>query len=522
MDIDAIFIKAHNLIHQIRHEYSKESTNDIRNTLTLLFTTGAGLLVALYVGRALFHTSSSYYASLYRGEEDDIVQAVHEKAQKDDKQKDEVDFAVPLVGFVSFSTTWERRWQTLAMFSSSLAFILPMTLACWFFTIYMAVVLPLQNLQYETHYRPVIMLASTVYWMYLMFVMLDKSQTMGNREPFMRLWTQWWSYTCDYLPCLLVKTADLPATTAVTSKNDDGTTTTTTKTNKYVMGYHPHGIIAVGTFCAFATDSVRVLDLSDEDNDKIESPFKEKRGFSSLFPRLDRRVVTLPQNFVTPLLREYFLSMGCITSQKESFRSYLQTHQSNASIDKDTATGRAMIVVVGGAAESMMAEEGSINLVLRNRRGFVREAIMAGASLVPVLGFGETNLYHFWESEKDSLAAKWQRFVKANFGFASPNFRGRSIFLKEIGNMPYRTPVVVVVGTPIAPPTSERIDGKLYKDFAPVIDRKTDEPMNKDGKILKEWHTKYVQALEALYNQHKNAQWNMPGKSRSKSLRIIR
>ena len=48
-----------------------------------------------------------------------------------------------------------------------------------------------------------------------------------------------------------------------------------------------------------------------------------------------------------------------------------------------------MVVVVGGAAESMLAHEGHIELVLKHRRGFVREAIMADASLVPVLGFGE-------------------------------------------------------------------------------------------------------------------------------------
>ncbi|KAL3916963.1 MAG: hypothetical protein SGARI_007832 [Bacillariaceae sp.] len=175
-----------------------------------------------------------------------------------------------------------------------------------------------------------------------------------------------------------------------------------------------------------------------------------------------------------------------------------------------------MVVVVGGASESMYAEEGSINLVLRNRRGFVREAIMAGASLVPVLSFGETNLYHFWESEDGSVTAKFQRWVKKNFGF------GRSIFLRDIGIMPIRTPVVVVVGAPIAPPTPEQIDGKLYKDFSPKIDRKSDKPLNDDGKVLKDWHTKYVHALEALYNEHKNAQWNMPGKKRSKSMRIIR
>lgn len=101
-------------------------------------------------------------------------------------------------------------------------------------------------------------------------------------------------------------------------------------------------------------------------------------------------------------------------------------------------------------------------------------------------------------------------------------FRGRSIFLKEVGILPYRTPVVVVVGAPIAPPTNDELQGRECRDFAPKIDRSTDEALNADGKLLKEWHTRYVNALEALYNQHKDAQWNMPGKSRSKSMRILR
>ena len=93
--------------------------------------------------------------------------------------------------------------------------------------------------------------------------------------------------------------------------------------------------------------------------------------------------------------------------------------------------------------------------------------------------------------------------------------------MKEVGILPYRTPVVVVVGAPIAPPTIQQLHGKAYRDFSPKIDRTTDKAQNEDGKLLQEWHRRYVQALEELYNTHKDAQWNMPGKSRSKSMRIL-
>ena len=75
--------------------------------------------------------------------------------------------------------------------------------------------------------------------------------------------------------------------------------------------------------------------------------------------------------------------MGAVTSEKETFRRYLNKKHSNS---------RAMVVVVGGAAESMYAYEGHIELVLKHRRGFVREAILANASLVPVLGFGKCRI----------------------------------------------------------------------------------------------------------------------------------
>jgi hypothetical protein len=101
-------------------------------------------------------------------------------------------------------------------------------------------------------------------------------------------------------------------------------------------------------------------------------------------------------------------------------------------------------------------------------------------------------------------------------------FRGRSIFLKEVGILPYRTPVVVVVGAPIPPPTRQELQDKNYQDFSPKIDRSNDDALNEDGKVLKEWHSRYVTALEGLYNDHKNSHWNMPGKSRSKSLRILK
>lgn len=48
--------------------------------------------------------------------------------------------------------------------------------------------------------------------------------------------------------------------------------------------------------------------------------------------------------------------------------------------------------------------------ILKRRKGFVRIALQTGASLVPVFGFGETDLFETYVPPPNSLLAKAQRF----------------------------------------------------------------------------------------------------------------
>jgi len=271
-------------------------------------------------------------------------------------------------------------------------------------------------------------------------------------------------------------------------------------------------IHSVGAMCAFSTDGARTIDLTkkgvDEPSDDPTAMEAAPRGFFSLFPGLDRRVVTLPINFSTPFMREYIMGMRCVNSDKETFRSTLA---------KNGSKGNALVVVVGGAAESMLVKPGCIELVLEHRRGFVREAIRAGASIVPSLAFGETDLYYVTEEEEGSLISKIQEWVNKVTGVAMPLFRGRGILLVDFGMMPLRKPIVVVVGAPIAPPKLE--DGVT---FDPIVDRSTQEPQNEHGKLLCEWHEKYVTALTELYDAYKDKEWNRPGKNRKQSMVIVK
>lgn len=405
----------------------------------------------------------------------------NQQAHRQQSQRSSILVQAPLVGQVSFGSSWERRWQTLAMFSCSLYFILPSIVVMWALTLYCLMGRPITR---ETG-TPSLLTGLVALYVGFVFV-LDKSATSGSRPPLLRNATQWWKYACDYLPLLLVKTAELPCGT------------------RYILGYHPHGIISVGCFGAFATDGSRVLDLTRTKNDNKDATNNEQRGFSSLFPGLDRRVITLPQNFNTPFLREYFLFMGALTSAKETFRTVLQK------------TNTALVVVVGGAAESLQSQEGTMDLVLEKRKGFVREAILAQASLVPVLGFGENDLYKVYETSSGSWMASFQALVKKWTGLGMPLFQGRSILFQDIGIMPQRKPLVVVVGAPIAPPPLKS------SGFRPEIDPQTGEALNEDGRILNEYHAKYMEAIEDLYKTYKDAPWNIPGRDRRKSLAIVK
>ena len=401
-----------------------------------------------------------------------------ERTDKPRRRESEL-FEAPLVGQISFGSSRERRIQTLALFTCSLYFIMPMVPVSIYWTA-MLLMSPLTTI-------PMLLYLGYIF-------LLDKSPTSGTYRPWVRYFDTWWGYACDYFPICLVKTADLPPD------------------QSYVIGYHPHGIISVGAMGGFSTNGARTIDLSKptakvpaEDPQALAN---QPRGFATLFPGIDRRVVTLPVNFSTPFLREYILGMGCVTSDKQTFRQTLA---------KNGGKGNALIVVVGGAAESMLVKPGTIQLILEKRRGFVREAIRAGASLVPVLAFGETDLYYVLDEEGEkSWVKKLQAWIKSTTGVAMPLFQGRSILFRDFGLMPMRKPVVIVVGAPIAPPKLK--EGEV---FDPVVDRKTHEAQNDHGRLLIKWHETYVKALKDLYEAHKDKEWNRPGKSRRASMVVV-
>jgi 2-acylglycerol O-acyltransferase 2 len=228
---------------------------------------------------------------------------------------------------------------------------------------------------------------------------IDQGPRVGGRA------SQWfrsltlWKWFAGYYPVSLVKEADLPAD------------------KPYVFGYHPHGIIGMGAFATFATEST---------------------GFGQQYPGLKPHLLTLATNFRIPLYRDYLLALGICSVSKRSCDNILKQ-----------GPGSAITIVVGGAAESLSAHPGTNDLTLRKRLGFIKVAIQHGAALVPVFAFGENDIYAQLANERGSAIYNAQHRFQMAFGFTLPLFHGRGAFTYNFGLLPYRHPIVSVVGRPI-------------------------------------------------------------------------
>lgn len=178
---------------------------------------------------------------------------------------------------------------------------------------------------------------------------------------------------------------------------------------KYIFGYHPHGIISHGAFAAFATEAL---------------------GFSTLFPGITNTLLTLDSNFRIPLYRDYALRMGLASVSRESCENTLSRGGPNGE-----GMGRAITIVVGGARESLDAKPHTLRLVLKRRKGFVKLAIRTGADLVPVLAFGENDLYDQFDASSHPYVHRAQLLVKKFMGFTVSRFCRatiRSLTLEQV------------------------------------------------------------------------------------------
>ncbi|KAL4899849.1 hypothetical protein BDW74DRAFT_106774 [Aspergillus multicolor] len=188
---------------------------------------------------------------------------------------------------------------------------------------------------------------------------------------------------------------------------------------KYIFGGHPHGIACHGLVGAFSADA---------------------SGFQELFPGIKNNFLVKDAFFTTPLLREYVFARGQSGVSKDSCLHHL----TRGGYDL-RGMGKAITISIGGSREYNIARPGTMGLVVKIRKGFVRLAVETGADLVPVLVFGENDLFapvqYSPYSIKGLVAWAWEKAVGHKVAFSLGRF---NMFV------PFRRPLHVVVGKPIA------------------------------------------------------------------------
>ncbi|CAF1417284.1 unnamed protein product [Adineta ricciae] len=226
----------------------------------------------------------------------------------------------------------------------------------------------------------------------------------------------------------------------------------------YIFGYHPHGIIALGGFGNFCTEAT---------------------GFERLFPGINARFLVLNSNFQIPFYDLFLTMVGACDASKESCNYILrQSH------------GNSIVLVLGGSKEALDAHPSSkYMLTLKNRKGFVKVALANGASLVPVFSFGENDLYEQVSNPRGSTLRSIQMHLQKIMGYSLPLFHGRGIFQYKIGLLPIRHPVHTYVGEPIQIP---KVSSELIT-----------------SKLIDEYHQKYMDALEQLFDKYKTKHGDM-------------
>ncbi|KAI9216024.1 diacylglycerol acyltransferase-domain-containing protein [Blastocladiella britannica] len=139
--------------------------------------------------------------------------------------------------------------------------------------------------------------------------------------------------------------------------------------------------------------------------------------------------------------------------------------------------GRTLLICIGGAEESLLTRPKRMDLVLLKRKGFVKLALDTGSSMVPVISFGETELYQQFFPAPGSPVYRVQRWMKKSMGWTFPLVYGRIGML-----LPYRHPVTTVVGKAIHVP------------YTP----------NPSRDLVEQYHQLYIEKVRELWAEYKD------------------
>ncbi len=217
---------------------------------------------------------------------------------------------------------------------------------------------------------------------------------------------------------------------------------------QYVMGFHPHGVFPLT--CMWLTRT---------------------SAFKALVPGVEPVPLGSSSLFWPPCLRDFAMYFGGRSVARESFELAL-------------SQGHSVILVPGGTAEMRAWSPAPDVTVVTHHHGFIRMAIRAGASLVPVFSPAENSVM------SNIRMPAVQRFFNRLIGFPYPFFPMGRWYLP----IPVRTESLpVLIGRPIHTkkrdrPAKEMVDAIAAKYFA-EIERLFRDHKDKAG--LAEWRLKF-------------------------------
>lgn len=234
-------------------------------------------------------------------------------------------------------------------------------------------------------------------WMilYLLWMMYDRRTGSKGGRPIQCVRSMtWWRYVTEYFSMELVYASSEPL-------DPD---------RNYLVCPFPHGIMPAGIFGAFGTNHLQ---------------------FKKYFPRHECRGVLLWSAFYVPFYRDLLTALGCITS---NFESILYT--------LNNLKGVVCCISVGGAKEAFLCKPGHYTFLLKNRKGFVKAALLTGTPLMPCILFGEPELFKQYEGGK--FVKRVQALLQKYLTFAPVLVTGRGLFQYSFGLVPRKAKITVV------------------------------------------------------------------------------
>ena len=225
-----------------------------------------------------------------------------------------------------------------------------------------------------------------------------------------------------------------------------------TRERAHVLAFHPHGPFPLGA-------SVVMPNLV-----RLGRGLGDDVG-GGHFDRV--RMATASAVFALPLVRDMYLSLGCVSADRATLRGVL-------------ARGHTVGILPGGEREQLLVapHEAPTEPLVRPRDGLLRLALEARAPIVPVFVFGKRRAYgalSVGASARVTLARRFRIGVPAAYGFVCAPF------------MPRAVPIDVVFG------------GAL--DVARFVDGDGGAPSAAQVEALRE---AYCEAVAALFESHKH------------------